>query len=40
MDEDSVVVAMGTVGTGLTYPFTLAELLQVAEEMEPEEDDD
>ena len=39
-DGDSLVVAMGMGGTGLTYPVTLSDLLQVAEDMEPEEYDE
>lgn len=39
-DEEHLVLAMGCVGTGLAYPFTLRELLQEAEEMEPEDDQD
>ena len=39
-DEDSVILGMGGVGTGLAYPFTLAELLRLAEEMEADAEDE
>lgn len=39
-DDENLVLVVNGVGLGLAYPFTLAELLQTAEEVEQQEEDE